>query len=147
MATYRHLARIAVMQTLFSIEFKKSKKTPKEILHYNIAEISKHKIDDKFAEDLLTGVLKQKDKLKETISENAPEWPFEKIAPIDRAILEIGTFELIYNEDVPQIVAIDEAIEIAKEYGDENSSKFVNGVLNSIMNKNPREKSGSNKPK
>jgi len=133
MASYRRLARIAVMQTLYTIEFKKPKKTPEEILKYYIDEFAKKKIDEDYASNLLNGIIENKPDIKKVISKNAPEWPFEKIAAVDRAILEVGVFEILYVEDVPEIVAIDEAIEIAKKYGDNNSSKFINGVLNSVM--------------
>jgi transcription antitermination protein NusB len=131
MASYRRLARIAVMQTLFALEFQKQK--PEDLLKYNIKELSKHEIDQDFALKLLKGILKNKKKIQKEIETNAPQWPIDKIAVMDKVILEIGAYELLYSKDVPQVVAIDEAIEIAKQFGDINSSKFINGVLNTIL--------------
>lgn len=133
MASYRHLARIAVMQAIFAHEFRGC--DAMKALNYTLKEFSDKIKDKTFAVSILKGVLKYKDKIKKAIEENAPEWPFEKIARIDRAILELGVYEILYSKDVPPVVAIDEAIEIAKAYGDINSSKFVNGVLSTIMNK------------
>lgn len=134
MASYRHLARIAVMQTLFAYEFRGGGDA-KKILKTNLKEYSDKKPEQKFAMSLLEGVMENQDDIRAKIEENAPQWPFDKIARVDRAILEIGTYEILYSEDVPPVVTINEAIEIAKSYGDDNSSKFVNGVLSTIMNK------------
>ena len=71
--------------------------------------------------------------IDKTISKAAPQWPVEKIARIDRAILEIGVYEIAFTEDIPPVVAINESIEMAKHFGDDNSPKFVNGVLSSVM--------------
>lgn len=133
MASFRHLSRIAVMQTLFAYEFHNS--DPEQVFEYNIQEHAEKIKDMSFARLLYKGVLEYLPRIREVIQEFAPEWPVEKIAPIDRAILEIGTYELIYVMEVPPVVAINEAIEIAKTYGDVNSPKFVNGVLNGIMQK------------
>ncbi len=86
-----------------------------------------------FAQDNLRGVLKKIKDIKKIIKKTAPEWPFEKIAPIDRVILEQGIYEIIASPDVPPVVAINEAIEVAKEFGNENSPKFINGVLSTVM--------------
>ena len=136
MASYRHIARIAVMQTVFAYEFRGGE--PKEILKYNLKahkETSEKLKDFSFAEQLLAGVLEKKNDLLEVIQLEAPEWPIDKIAPVDRSILELGTYEILYSQDVPPIVAINEAVEIAKSFGDTNSPKFVNGVLSTIMHK------------
>jgi len=89
--------------------------------------------DLSFAEHLLEGILKEKEALAQHIEKYAPQWPLDKIAPIDRAILEIGLFELCKDDSVPDVVAINEAIELAKTFGSENSGKFVNGVLNAVL--------------
>ena len=132
MASYRHIARIAVMQTLFAYEFRGGE--PMEILKYNLKDSEKIK-DFSFAEALLKGTLQKKQDLIEVIQQEAPEWPIDKIAPVDRAILEVGAYEILYSQDVPPIVAINEAVEVAKTFGDTNSPKFVNGVLSTIMHK------------
>ena len=147
MASYRHLARIAVMQTIFEYEFlknfdeKKYKKLdPVSKLKYNIKQLSDKIKDIDFAKNTLEGVLEHHDDIFRMIEENAPEWPVDKIAPVDRAILEIGVYEIVYAEDIPPVVAINEAIEIAKSYGDTNSPKFINGVLSTVMTKHSNEK-------
>ncbi len=137
MASYRHIARIAVMQTLFAFEFRGGE--PLDILKYNLEEYSAKIKDFSFAESLLHGVLKEKKEILKVIQEEAPEWPVDKIAPVDRAILELGCYEILFSEDVPPIVAINEAVEVAKSFGDTNSPKFVNGVLSTIMHKYRKE--------
>ena len=133
MASYRHIARIAVMQTIFAYEFRGGE--PKDILKYNLEENGSIVKDLSFAENLLKGTIEKKTDLREIIQLEAPEWPIDKIAPVDRAILELGAYEILYSHDVPPIVAINEAVEIAKSFGDTNSPKFVNGVLSTIMHK------------
>jgi len=137
MASYRHIARIAVMQTIFAYEFRGGE--PLDILKYNLKEYRFKILDKGFAEVLLKGALKNKDDIIKVIHEEAPEWPVDKIAPIDRAILEVGAYEILFSQDVPPIVAINEAVEIAKSFGDTNSPKFVNGVLSTIMHKYRKE--------
>lgn len=134
MASFRHLARIVVMQTLFALEFRGSDdNNANSLLDYNLKEFARQLKDHKFTKDLLKGVLSNKEEIRQIIKKYAPEWPIEKIAPIDRAILEIGIYEVVFDKEMPSLVAINEAIEIAKEFGGENSKKFVNGVLSSIM--------------
>ena len=135
MASYRHLARIAVVQSLFSSE-SNSPTGPEETLVYLLEnEHKKAQESAEFAQDLLSKSLKNNEEIKEKIETFAPEWPFDMIAPVDRCILIMGVAELLYSEDVPPVVAINEAIEIAKSFGGENSGKFINGVLSSVMDK------------
>ncbi|MFH1534019.1 MAG: transcription antitermination factor NusB [Nitrospirota bacterium] len=131
MASYRHLARTCVMQTLFSVEFRSS--DAKELLGEILEEFAPKLTEKDFAYDTLEGVLKNQEKIKKIIQKFAPQWPVEKIARVDRAILEIGIFEIAFAEDIPPVVAINESIEIAKHFGDDNSPKFINGVLSSVM--------------
>jgi N utilization substance protein B len=85
-----------------------------------------------FAESLFDGVLKHSAEFDELIVKYAPEWPLDKIAKIDKCILEIGMYELLYTPDVPPLVAINESVELAKSFGDTNASKFINGVLSAL---------------
>lgn len=144
MASYRHLARIAVMQTIFEYEFlqklKRKDLDPQKMLIHNIRQITSKIKDTSFAEETLKGVLENRDEIFEIIEKHAPQWPIEKVAPVDRAILEIGVYEIVKSKDVPPVVAINEAIEIAKVYGDTNSPKFINGVLSSVMTKSNKKK-------
>jgi len=138
MASYRHLARTCVMQTLFSVEFRKD--DAKELLGRILEEFAPKLTEQEFAYDTLDGVLKNKTKIKKIIQKFAPQWPVEKIAKIDRSILEIGIYEIVFTKDIPPVVAINESIEIAKHYGDDNSPKFINGVLSSVMKKYKSDK-------
>lgn len=144
MASYRHLARIAVMQTVFAFEFREGIDAD-QLLEQNLKEFSDKIQDPSFAVNLLKGVLKMHKELFQIIRDEAPEWPVEKIAPVDRAILEIGIYELLYSKDVPPIVAINEGVEMAKGYGDTNSAKFINGVLSTVMHKYRKEETKTEK--
>jgi N utilization substance protein B len=135
MALSRHLCREIVFQVLFSWEFEEKKLQDASIgqkLQEHIQEFQKGE-SSAFLEDLLHGIVKHITTIQDVIRQYAPEWPLEKINPIDRSILYLGVYEILFDPDVPDIVAIDEAIETAKKYGNENSSKFVNGVLNTVM--------------
>ena len=145
MASYRHIARIAVMQTIFAFEFRGGE--PMEILQYNLQDHTTKLKDLSFAHGLLEGAIKKKEEIIKVIEKEAPEWPVDKIAPVDRAILEVGTYEILFSQDVPPIVAINEAVEIAKSFGDTNSPKFVNGVLSTIMHKYKKDAANKNPKK
>ncbi|MBT5015893.1 transcription antitermination factor NusB [Candidatus Peregrinibacteria bacterium] len=139
MASNRHLSRIAVIQTLFAWESHGG--DAEGLLEYVLKEFYPKLKNDGFAQSNLKGVLEKFDEIKVIIGETAPEWPFDKIAPIDRVILEQGIYEIIASPDVPPVVAINEAIEIAKEFGNENAPKFINGVLSTVMKAHKPEKS------
>lgn len=133
MPSPRRAARIAVMQTLFAFEMHGGE--PQDILKYVIADYPTEQDVLTFASATLSGVLSNREKILERIREFAIEWPLEKIAPVDRGILEIGVFEMLFSKEVPPIVAINEAIEVAKDYADVNAPKFINGVLSKILEK------------
>lgn len=144
MPSVRRSARIAVMQTLFSYETHGGE--PQEILKYVIDQYESDRKILPFAAEILKGVMDHYDDIVGKIKEFAIEWPIEKIAPVDRGILELGVFEMLYSKDVPPIVAINEAIEVAKDYADLNAPKFINGVLSKILEKyctNRDHKTGS----
>ena len=134
MASNRHLGRIVALQTLYEYEFRKESADDsadvKEILSRNLERYEKAIEDTAFVETLVNGVLKEQDTIDEKIQPIAPDWPIEQIARIDRNILRIGVYELLHQAKVvPPKVAINEAVELAKAFGSDNSSKFVNGVL------------------
>lgn len=140
MASRRRLARIAVMQTLFELDFsyeygKGTKEQPEEILQRTITEEGPQQIDSTFAHALLRGVDEHGNDILAAVAEHAPEWPLERMDRITRCLLMIGAYELLFGKDAPPAVVMNEAIEIAKEYGEEESSKFVNGVLNAIAHR------------
>ena len=134
MASNRHLGRIVALQTLYEFEFRtQSEDTSadvKEILKRNLDRYDTAIEDTKFVDALVTGVLKEQADLDAKIQPIAPDWPIEQIARIDRNILRIGLYELLHQADVvPPKVVINEAVELAKAFGSDNSSKFINGVL------------------
>lgn len=97
--------------------------------------LSSERADDKLFETIVSGVKKHNEEINSIIEECAPEWPLDKISKVDLVILRIAIFELLYNTKAPTKVVIDEAVEMAKEFGSETSSKFVNGVLGTVVDK------------
>jgi N utilization substance protein B len=134
MASNRHLGRIVALQTLYEYEFRVDSADVSvdvdEILVRNLSRYDSA-IDDKgFVETLVRGVIEGQSDLDAKIQPIAPEWPISQIARIDRNILRIGLYELLFQADIiPPKVAINEAVELAKAFGSDNSSKFINGVL------------------
>lgn len=134
MASNRHLGRIVALQTLYEYEFRVGAEDTSvsidEILGRNLERYDSAIDDKSFVEELVHGVIKHQDDLDEKIRPIAPEWPIEQIARIDRNVLRLGLYELLHRKDVvPPKVAINEAVELAKAFGSDNSSKFINGVL------------------
>ncbi len=131
----RHLARSVVLQTLFEWDTTAaSDKEAQEILTRNIAEFGGDDVDRSFMDNLLKGVLAKKNEIDLVIEKAAPEWPLARIAPVDRNILRLGLYELLFADrtQVPAKVAINEAIELAKTFGGDSSGRFVNGVLGAV---------------
>ena len=131
MASNRHLSRVAVVQSLFAWEFRGGE--PVAIFSFVIEQFYPKLSNPEFGLKNLEGILRERDKIQKIITEHAPQWEFDKIAPIDRVILEQGVYEIVTSDEVPPVVAINEAIEIAKEFGTDKSSKFINGVLSNVM--------------
>ena len=131
----RHLSRSVALQSLFEWDFNGYNSTQVDaIIDRNVAEFAPGLDDPEFTQALVWGVIKKQAKLDLIISKAAPEWPIEQIAMVDRNVLRLGLHELLFSDkkEVPARVAINEAIEIAKTFGGENSGKFVNGVLGAI---------------
>lgn len=131
----RHLSRSIVLQTLFEWDLNTMEKNASlEVLERNVAEFAPNKSDMPFMERLLDGVLQKQKELDLVIEKAAPEWPIDRISPVDRNILRLGLYELLFADrgEVPAKVAINEAIELAKQFGGDNSSRFVNGVLGAV---------------
>ncbi len=140
MASNRHLGRIVALQTLYEYEFRAGvgDKTAQidAILTKNIEPYKDSLGDVEFVRNLTDGVFDNAKRLDDILQPIAPEWPIEQIAAVDRNTLRIGTYELIYMRDsVPPKVAINEAVELAKTFGSDSSSKFVNGVLGTVYRK------------
>ena len=151
MASNRHLGRIIALQSLYEYEFRaKAGDATAEIesiIAKNIEPYSKALGDTEFVFSIGRGVVKNQDKLDRELQPLAPEWPLDTIAAIDRSILRIGLYEL-ETRVVPPKVVINEAVELAKAFGSDNSSKFINGVLGTAykqlgLNNEEKEHEGS----
>ena len=146
MASNRHLGRIIALQTLYEQELRlDANDTEFDIVSTLKRNIARYKdmIDDTaFIEQLVKGVSEQAAQLDAKLQPVAPEWPIDQIARMDRLVLRIGLYELESEADVPPKVVINEAVELAKAFGGDNSSKFVNGVLGTLL----RERDGTAKP-
>jgi N utilization substance protein B len=137
MASNRHLGRIIALQTLYEQELRESADDKSfdigDVLERNIARYKETVDDVAFIKQLVKGVSEQSPKLDATLQPVAPEWPIDQIARMDRLVLRIGLYELENESDVPPKVVINEAVELAKAFGGDNSSKFVNGVLGTLL--------------
>jgi len=132
----RHLSRSIAMQSLYEWDFNgKKMETLEKIVDKNIKEFGPGLEDDSFVRQLVSGVIKSISQLDQIIEKAAPEWPIDQINIVDRNVLRIGLYEILYSkkEEVPPKVAINEAIELAKNFGGESSGKFINGVLGTVF--------------
>lgn len=146
----RHLARTIVIQTLAEWDFNQSvlkkKSEIKKILERHLKESTLPEFEGKeFTEKLVKGIFNKFLKINAYIKKYAPQWPIEQITLIDRNILRLGIFELIFFTETPPKVAINEAIEIAKTFGGGTSGKFINGVLGAIYEDIKKQKSKNKK--
>lgn len=149
MASNRHLGRIVALQSLYEFELRSNLNdksldledlTKRNIKHYD-GQIG----DKEYVLDLVENVAKQANQLDARIQPIAPEWPIKQISAIDRAILRMSVYELESSDKgIPPKVVINEAVELAKSFGSDNSSKFVNGVLGTIYNEIYPEESEKN---
>jgi N utilization substance protein B len=137
MASNRHLGRIIALQTLFEQDFRRAAGDTDfnldEVLQRNIARYEATVDDTDFIAELVRGVSKHEADLDAELQPVAPEWPIDQIARMDRVVLRMGLYELKHGKNVPPKVVINEAVELAKAFGSENSSKFVNGVLGTVL--------------
>ena len=150
MASNRHLGRIVVLQSLFEHDFRHDVDEDyslDEVIKRNIKQYQKSLNDTEFVDDLVRKVVEISDKLDADIAPLAPDWPVDQIARIDRLILRMSLYELKYGGKTPPKVVINEAVELAKEFGGDNSGKFVNGVLGTAFRQiNPEEAKKDKKP-
>ena len=130
----RHLSRSIVLQSLYECDFYNKKPVLKDLTQRNINDFGPGLEDLDFIWQLIEGVEKHMPELDKIIETAAPEWPITQIAMVDRNVLRIGLFELLYADkaEVPPKVAINEAIELAKTFSGQTSGKFVNGVLGTV---------------
>ena len=142
----RHLARSIAMQALFEWDFNdQSKDALPEITERDLQEFGPGLDEVDFAKAIVAGVQKNLKEIDKLIVKYAPQWPIEQITIIDRNILRIGIYELQFNNEVPPKVAINEAIELAKNFGGPSSGRFVNGVLGAIYKNLPKDEESEKK--
>ncbi len=134
MAT-RHLVRSVILQSLYEWDFSERKEDFIKVLERNLEEFAPGIDEPEFAWRIAKGLIEHLVEIDKIIEKAAPQWPLDQIPIIDRNILRIGLYELLFadKKEVPPKVAINEAIELAKNYGGENSSKFINGVLGTVF--------------
>lgn len=151
MASNRHLGRIIALQSLYEEEFRRDAGDAAfdldEVLTRNIDRYAEMVDDVDFIRDLVKGVISKAAELDAILQPIAPEWPIDQIARMDRLVLRMGLYELIHEKDVPPKVVINEAVELAKAFGGENSSKFINGVLGTVLRKRTEEEASPEKAK
>ena len=130
----RHLSRSIAMQSLYEWDFSGGKVDLEKIVERNLQEFGPGLEDKSFTWQLVTGVIQHLKEIDKIIETSAPEWPIEQISIVDRNVLRIGLYELLYSDKtaVPPKVAINESIELAKSFGGESSGKFINGALGTV---------------
>lgn len=137
MASNRHLGRIIVLQSLYEITFRMACNdgdlVHDEVIDRNCDRYKSVFGDKPFIVEYIHGVIAQSTELDEALQPLAPDWPLANIARIDHLLLQMGAYELKVHPDVPPKVVINECVELAKSYGGDNSSKFINGVLGSYL--------------
>jgi transcription antitermination protein NusB len=131
MSNARHLARVMAMQALYEVDAVAG--DPAAALDAVAAEHQARPRARTFASDLVQGVLHHLEAIDAVLGEAAPQWPLAQVAGVDKAVLRVAVFELLFGRRVPPKVAINEAIDIAKTYGGEGSGRFVNGVLGHVL--------------
>ena len=131
----RHLARSIVLQSLFEWDFRGRRPDELgELVSRNIKEFGPGIREDNFVKDLVRGIIAKVETLDSIIEKAARDWPIDKTPLVDRNVLRLGLYELLFapKNEVPARVALDEAIELAKSFGGDKSGKFINGVLGTI---------------
>ena len=126
----RRKARTTALQTLYEIDT--VKRDASIVVERHLAEVKLSEENKDFTRELVHGVVKNKSEIDQNIKKFAPAWPLEQLAIIDRNILRLAIFEILFDNKVPVKVAVSEAVELAKTFGSANSAKFVNGVLGSV---------------
>ena len=128
----RHKAREIALQVLYEID--SVGHNSEEALKHILSRIEVSEDVAGFARDLVNGVIQNREQLDQNIRDFAPAWPLDQISIIDRNILRLAIFEILHDNKIPVKVAINEAVELAKTFGSDNSSRFINGVLGSVSN-------------
>ena len=127
----RRETRIAALQILCEVD--SVRHDPSEVVERRVADDSFSASSELFLRNLFCGVLENREQIDKMISEFAPNWPIGQMAIVDRNLLRMAIYEMVMSNETPPKVAINEAVELAKVFGSDSSSKFVNGVLGSVM--------------
>ena len=132
MSGTRRKSRAVALQVLYEVDSVGHK--PEEVIQHALSEevLTGENID--FVKELVSGVLENKKQIDDNIKNFAPSWPIAQISVIDRNILRLAIFELLFDNKTPIKVAINEAVELAKSFGSDSSPRFINGVLSSVSN-------------
>ena len=133
MAANRHLGRVIAFQALYEIDAVDH--DPQEVVTRWASEREASASVVAFSRDLVRGVLQEREELDTLLQGSAPQFPVARIAPVDRAVLRLAIFELLHVPATPPKVVINEAVELAKQFGGDNSSRFVNGVLGDVLDR------------
>ncbi|MBI2356179.1 MAG: transcription antitermination factor NusB [Candidatus Doudnabacteria bacterium] len=142
----RHLSRTIAMQSLYEWDFNDRAKPLSDITQYNVKQFAPGLDDPAFIFNLIKGVEEHMADIDKIIQETAPEWPLDQITVVDRNILRLGIYELLFAHEVPPKVAINEAVELGKAFGGESSGKFINGVLGTLYKNLPQAEQDKEKP-
>ncbi len=129
----RHRARVLALQAWYEVDC--AGHAPAEVIERWLQETDLPEPAAQFARDLVLGIQANLPQLDSLIGRYAPEWPVEQIAIVDRNVLRIAIYEILFRKDTPLKVAINEAVELAKQFGSDSSSRFVNGVLGTLVSK------------
>jgi len=126
----RHKARTIALQALYEVD--SVTRHPDTVVERLLSEADLSDENKSFVRELVEGAVRNRDEIDQNIEKFAPAWPVEQIAMVDRNILRLAIFEILFDNKVPVKVAVNEAVELAKTFGSENSAKFINGVLGSV---------------
>ena len=133
MAATRHKARILAFQALYEID--SVGRETEAVIDRTLATTEMTEENRNFVREVISGTVKHREEIDKEIQKLAPAWPIDQIATVDRNILRLAIFEILYDNKVPVKVAVNEAVELAKTFGSENSAKFINGVLGAVSTK------------
>ena len=131
MPATRRKSRILALQALYEID--SVSREPDTVIERALGEVEITKENSDFLRELVNGTIRNKEEIDKQIRELAPNWPIDQLAMVDRNILRLAIFEILYDNKVPVKVAVNEAVELAKTFGSENSAKFINGVLGAVI--------------
>ena len=145
MSVNRHLSRIVAMQSLYELDFHPDRSI--EEIYERVMEPVAKDVDKDYLKNVLKGTTANIKQIDSLVEKAAPEWPIEQVSVIDKSVLRLAAYEMLYDQDIPPKVAINEAVEIAKTFGGENSSRFINGVLGTLYRQSDRYSLEDDKPK